>query len=335
MRQRYLATAVVAVVLAGGLAAGWYAASLPARVAVAHPSRGPAVEAIYATGTVEPVRWVKAGPTVPGRIAAFACEEGARVKAGQVLLRLDDAAARARLAELEAGLRFRQQEVERYRALLKREAASRQAYERALSDMDQGLAAVAAARQALTDTAVTSPLDGIILREDGEVGQVVHAGDPLCWIGQERPLRVTAEVDEEDIPRLGVGQRALITVDAFPDATFEGRVSDITPQGDPVNKSYRAHIALPEDAPLPVGMTAEVNVVVREAADAVLVPLAAVRNGAVWVVEEGIARRRPVRPGVFGDELVEIRDGLAGDESVILDPPPDLADGDPVRASAR
>jgi len=335
MKRKHWILIAAAIVAASAGGAAWRIARLPAAVAVATPARGPAVEAIYATGSVEPVVWVKVGPTIEGRIEAVPCAEGERVAAGDVLIRLEDRAARARVAELEAILRFRQQEVDRYRTLLKDNVASRQSYERARSELDQAAAALEVARQELADSVIRSPIDGVVLREEAEVGEVVNKGEPLCWIGDDRRLRITAEVDEEDVPRVAVGQPALIKADAYPETVFEGRVSEITPQGDPIAKSYRARIALPADTPLLVGMTVEVNVVVRREAAAILVPAAALRDGAVWLVEAGLARRRPVVTGVVGDERVEIRDGLSDGETVILDPPAGLGDGDPVRITRR
>jgi multidrug efflux pump subunit AcrA (membrane-fusion protein) len=87
---------------------------------------------------------------------------------------------------------------------------------------------------------------------------------------------------------------------------------------------------LPPDAPLLVGMTVEVNILVREVADALLVPAAAYRDGAVWLVVDGAAIRRSVEPGIIGRERIEIVAGLAEGDRVILDPPPDLAEGDAV-----
>jgi RND family efflux transporter MFP subunit len=331
MHHKVLFRVLAGVVLLAGGGGAWWLATRPPAVVVTSPGRGPAVEAIYATGTVEPVRWVKVGPTVPGRIEIFDCVEGAPVAGGQVLMRLEDRTQRARLAELEAAMRFKELELERYRTLLKNDFASRQAYERARSDLDQAQAAVEAARQALTDMTVRAPFDGVVLREDGEAGEVVKAGDALCWIGDPTRLRITAEIDEEDMPRIAVGQRTLLKADAYPGRSLDGRIDDITPQGDPVNKTYRARIALPADTPLLVGMTVEVNVIIRDTADAILVPPAALREGVVWVVEDGVARRRAVEIGVFGDDQVEILSGLDGDEILIVDPPNRLADGDAVR----
>jgi len=333
MSRRLPITVLLLLLAAGGGA--WLLAEMPPAVAVTTPTRGPVVEAVYATGSVEPTHWVKVGPIIPGRIEVHACVEGAPVKAGQMLIQLENASARAKLTEIDAMIRFRQAEVDRYSALVARDFASRQAYQRAVSDLDQSRAALVAAQRALDDTTIASPIDGMVLREEGEVGEVVRAGDVLCWVGQEKPLRITAEIDEEDMPRVATGQRALISADAFPDRTFEGRLAEITPLGDPVNKSYRARIGLPADTPLLTGMTTELNIIVREAADAILVPPEALLSNAVWTVEDGIARRRTVQTGVYGNDFVEIRGGLDGGETIILEPSSRLEDGGRVRTKSR
>ena len=86
-------------------------------------------------------------------------------------------------------------------------------------------------------------------------------------------------MDEEDIPLVTVGQPVLIKADAFPGRILDGTVAEITPKGDPVNKSYRVRIGLPPDTPLMIGMTVESNIVVRREDAALLVPQAASRDG--------------------------------------------------------
>jgi RND family efflux transporter MFP subunit len=305
----------------------YWQARTPARVTVNATVRGPAVDAVYATGTVEPIRWAKIASTETGRIVAYAVAEGRRVRTGEVLVRLDDTKARAALRELQTRVGYLRRDLDRYSTLVKRETVSRQAYDRVKSDLEQAKALAAVAQQRLKDLTMVAPLDGVVLRKDGEVGEVVQAGDVLLWVGQDRPYWITAEVDEEDIPRVISGQRALITADAFPDRVLEGTVSEVTPMGDPINKNYRVRVLLPEESPLLVGMTAEVNILVRAEENAVLVPEAALADGAVWVVVNGAARRRAVRLGVFGNGMVEILHGLGDGEMVILDPPADLAEG--------
>jgi RND family efflux transporter MFP subunit len=325
----------IAVLVLLGLGAWWFLEK-PPLVDSAQPSRGPAVDAIYATGTVEPIRWAKIASTETGRIIAYPAEEGRKVTIGDVLIHLDDARARAVLSELEARLSFLEGDLKRYETLAERGTVSRQTYDRVKSDLDQARAVVIAGRQRLADMTITAPLDGIILRKNGEVGEVVQADDVLLWIGQERPYWITAEVDEEDIPWVEPGQRALIKADAFPDRDLEGSVSEITPMGDAVNKQYRVRLLLPADSPLLIGMTTEINIIVRAEDNALLIPEAAVTgHGFVWLVEEGKARRREVELGIHGNDTVEVRSGLGENDQVILAPPGDLQEGSAVRVRGR
>jgi len=193
--------------------------------------------------------------------------------------------------------------------------------------------AEAAARR-LDDYTVRAPAAGIVLRRDAEVGEIVDTPAALFWVGEPLPLRVSAEVDEEDIAHIRAHQRVLLRADAFPNRSLQAEVSAITPRGDALRKSYRVRLALPDDTPLLVGMTVEANIVLRETPDAVLVPPRAVRAGHVFVVERETARLRPVTTGVQGPRATEIRSGLALGEAVIVDPPADLADGDVVRLRA-
>ncbi len=332
MRGRAILYGLAIVSLAAGAAGYFYVVGQP-KVNVAAVVRGHAVAAVYATGTVEPVNWAKVSPTVTGRIQTIYVRDGAQVTTGRPLIQLDDREARARLAELEARQRYWREELQRQTTLAERGFASRDARERAQSEFLQADAAIAAQRQRLSDLTLVSPMDGVVLRQDGEVGEVVDKQQVLFWIGQPKPLRITAEIDEEDIPRVAIAQRTLIKADAFPDQILEGTVAEITPKGDPINKSYRVRIGLPPDTPLKIGMTTEINVVVEERADVPLVPTAAVRGGAVFVVDNGVARRRPVKLGIVGRSLAEVKEGVALGEPVIVNPPEGLADGARVRVA--
>jgi len=322
--------------LLAGLAAAGTAAIFWSRipdVAVSAPIRGPAVQAVYATGVVEPVHWAKVTPLIRGRIAEICACEGRAVLKGERLARLDDREEQAAISELEARATFLTSELERYRRLVQRNVASAQAYERAASDVAQVKAAIAAARERLRHLELVAPLAGIVLRKDGEVGEVVQPGEILFWIGRERPLWIVAEVDEEDIPAVQPGQKVLIKADAFPAQSLPGSVARITPKGDPINKNYRVRIALPDTTPLHIGMTTEINIVAREQQDAMLVPVEALRQNGVFVVVEGRARHREVVTGIIGNSRAQIIDGLASNVRIIIDPPVGLADGDRVRVS--
>ncbi len=325
---------------AAGLAA-WAWLALPPRLGLAIATTGPALEAVYATGAVEPVHWARIGPATRARLVAVLVEEGQRVAEGQILARLDDRQSRALAEEAEARARFAAEDLARTRTLVARDIAARATLERAERDARAARAAADALVQRLEDYVVRAPTSGLVLRRDAEVGEVVDTPASLFWIGEPRPLRVTAEVDEEDIARIRLGQRALLRADAFPGQVLPAEVTQVTPKGDTARKAYRVRLSLPADTPLMVGMTVEANIVLREDATAVLVPPGAVtmaeavpgtpRRATIWVAEKETARRREVELGVLGARAIEVRGGLAAGEAVLLDAPAGLRHGQPIR----
>jgi RND family efflux transporter MFP subunit len=134
-------------------------------------------------------------------------------------------------------------------------------------------------------------------------------------------------VNEEDIPRVALGQTVLFRTDAFPDHNLEGKVGEITPMGDVAAKTFRVKIALPDDTPLKPGMSVEANIITREKPNALLVPADALQGNAVFVVDGGRARKRPVTIGIRGTRAVEILSGLADDEPVASPAATNLKDG--------
>ena len=327
MRRRLLPVLILALLAA----AGWFWWTLPPAVAVAIATTGPALRAVYATGSVEPVHWAKVGPSLRARITAVLVEEGQRVTEGQPMARLDDREAQHRVEEAEARARFAEEELARVRTLVTRDIASRATLDRAEAEARAVRAGTDAARRRLDDYLVRAPAAGLVLRRDAEVGEVVDTPAALFWIGEPRPLRVTAEVDEEDIAQVAEGQAVLLRADAFPGRVLHATVAQITPKGDAARKAYRVRLALPDDTPLLIGMTVEANIVLRQAEDAVLIPPAALRDGRVFVVRQETVERRSVELGVQGPRAVEVLHGLARGETVVLNPPPALADGQTVR----
>jgi RND family efflux transporter MFP subunit len=326
------ALVIIAVVLTAAVA--WWGLSPYGRpvVDLVPVERGPAVRAVYATGNVEPVRWAKITPLVQGRIEEIYVHENAEVAPGELLARLDETEIRATVTELEARRDYLVHEVDRTRALLTKGHGTEKAYELASSEYQQVLAAIAAANARRDHYILRSPIAGMVLRRDGEVGEVVNSQSVMYWIGRPKPLRIEAEVDEEDIARVAVGQTTLIKADAFPDQPLAGTVAEITPKGDPVNKSYRVRIALPDDTPLMIGMTTELNIVIERRDDAHLVPDTAVQDGRLWTVVDGRARPVPVRVGIRGNGRTEVS-AETGDlpGTVVGLPPAGLKAGDRVR----
>lgn len=317
-------------ILATAGAIYWWRAG-PVAVSVVAPVLGPAVEAVYATGTVEPTVMLPIAPRQASYLVELKVDEGTSVRQGQVLARLDDTDLRKTVEELAARERYARTHFARIKQLADRHVIAQIELDRARADLDAAEAALKRANALRGFMTLTAPADGLIIRRDGEIGQFIPVGQPIFYLSCCAPLRVTAEVDEEDIPRVRVGQKALLRADALPDHVFEGQVSEITPKGDPVARSYRVRLSLADPARLKVGMTVDANLIVFERRDALLVPSSAILDGAVWLVDHGELRRQPVRTGVTGAVHTEIVDGLTPQAQIVEMPSERLREGRPVR----
>ena len=309
----------------------------PPTVLVATPTRGPAVEAVYATGTVEPIRYARVGTKVSGRLTEVVAREGAPVEAGQVLAVIDAREEISRVQELSARLQLAASELERTRTLRRAGHVSAAVLDQMETAHAAALAALKGAQARLDEHFITAPVAGTILRSENQlkIGDMAQPGQVLFMVGDATALQIDAEVDEEDILKVADGQDALIRADAFAGRVLEGKVSGITPHGDPVARTYRVYIALPDDTPLVSGMTTEINIVVRREENALLVPLSAITGGAVWVVEDGRTQLRPVTLGAVGNMEAEILTGLSEDDIIVVNSAAGIAEGRRVRPDAR
>ena len=312
---------------------GWFMLR-PTAVSTATPFRGDAAEIVYANGVVEPRVWAKVTPLVRERIVEQCNCEGSKVAKDDILARLDATEAQAALAELEARLDLAQEELRRLSILAEKNAASQQALDRARSEFVQLQALVAGQKARLNSYVLRAPSAGVVLRQDGEVGEVAELGTVLFWVGEPTPLNVVADVNEEDIPRVKPGQRALLRSDAFPRQNLEAVVESITPKGDPITKTYRVYFRLPEDTPLRIGMSTDVNVIIRVSPNALLIPSVAVQGDNVFLIEGDRARLRTARIGIRGINGVEVLSGVEENARLISPYPQSLADGTRVRLLA-
>ena len=304
----------------------------PATVPVVQAVRGPAVEAVYGTGTVEPSVMIPIAGRIAARIAQLYADEGATVKKGDLLVRFEDRDLQGTLKELQAREDFARQEFDRSEKLLAGGTVARSAYDRAYADWQAAKSASDRARSEAGFLQLAAPVDGRVVRRDGEVGQLIPANQTVLWLAEDKPLRIASEIDEEDIARVAVGQDVLIRADAFAGKVFHGRVQSITPMGDAVARSYRVRIELAEDTPLLIGMTAETNIIIAEHKDAILLPAAAVTDGKVWRVVDGRLEERPVEVGIKGSDKVEILSGVAPDDAIAAAPAASFKPGMRVRA---
>jgi hypothetical protein len=154
----------------------------------------------------------------------------------------------------------------------------------------------------------------------------------LFWVGPPLPVQVVAEVNEEEINRIAVGQKAFLRSEAFPGQALRASVSQITPKGDPTRKTFRVYLLLPNDTPLRIGMSVEANIIFREKPSAIVVPAEAVAGNAIEAVNNGKIERMPVRVGIRGSRNVEIIGDVSRGMAVLSPFRPDLADGTLVKS---
>jgi RND family efflux transporter MFP subunit len=301
---------------------------------------------------------------IPGRLAYLGVSEGTRVRKGQVMARIENAdfvanvaAARATIGQTEVQLVQAKRDLERARTLLSQNVVPMTEVENAETRVHAAEAQLAAdrarlqlAEATLENTNVRAPFDGTVLRKDAEVGEIVApsgAGGGLARTGiatmaDLATLEVEVDVNEAYIAQVRNGQTARVTLDAYTDTSFAGRVRQVVPTADRNKATVLVKVAiLDRDPRILPEMAAKVlfenesNASVAATPRRVTVPAAAVvGEGAaakVWVVENDKAAARAVEVGRAVGDRVEIRSGLAGGERVVVGPPAGLAEGLKVR----
>lgn len=273
---------------------------------------GSLVVRVSATGTLQPVDTVEVGTQVSGTIASLGADFNQTVKRGQTIATLDPAVLTSQVTQAEATvIRLRaelaratvqaedaQLKLSRAEQLAARQLIAAQEVDTTRSDakvaavtvsaaeaqLHQAEAALQQARVNLSHTVVVSPVSGIVLSRNVEVGQTVAAGlqaPTLFVIARDLDtLQLEARVDEADIGRVQVGQPVTFTVDAYPGQTFSGRVRQVRLQPTVTQNvvSYTTVIDVPNPKQqLKPGMTATLDIEVARADDVLLVPAAALR----------------------------------------------------------
>jgi RND family efflux transporter MFP subunit len=319
--------AVLAVAAVGGAYLKYPDFFRPPTVTTATAILAPVSEAIYGTGTVEPERWAKVVPIQRRRLVELCRCEGQAVKAGQVLGRQDDAEERSALNELQINNEQLQRDLDRAEKDRDKGDAQKTEYERRSTLFEESKSRISAQKVRLDALVLRAPLDGMVLRRDGEVGEIVGPTDVLFWVGPPAPMQVVAEINEEEITGIAVGQKAFLRSEAFPTQALKATVSQITPKGDPTRKTFRVYLLLPRDTPLRIGMTVEVNIIYREKPAAIVVPAEAVTGNMIQVVDDGEVQRVPISVGIRGSRNVEIIGNVSRGATVLSPARADLADG--------
>lgn len=297
--------------------------------------RGKAVQSVYATGSVEARKMIPLAARSSARIVSINVAEGQKVDKNTILVQLENEEPLAAIEELQAKKSFLEKEFERQKKLLARNATAQESFDRAASELASLRATIKAAEIREQYLQITAPVDGTVIRRDGEPGELISANTPILWLASEEPLRITAEVDEEDIALVSVGQEVLIRADAFPGEIFAGRVAELTPKGDVIARSYRVRIDFIGETPLLIGMTVENNIIVRREENALLIPTSALLQNQIWSLQAGKAKSLQVRIGARGTEFTEVTQGLSETDEFLCNPPTDISEGDTIRTKLK
>ena len=291
--------------------------------------RGNIQAIVSATGTVQAVNSITISSRVTGLITEVKVKENDIVKAGQVLLVLDDTAIRAQVAQYQATLNNLAAVYERTKRLVEMGAV-------ALQQLDTDKANYLAAQAAYDNFSsqlgyyvITSPVNGMVIGTPTPAGETIvqgiSAAQSLLTIADMSKMEIKTLVDETDIGKVKVGQTVSFTVDAQADKIFTGKVMSISRNATTSSNVvyYPVYIAVdaPEDLLFPT-MTARVTITIGERNNTVVVPVAAIeeQNGKryVQVMNNGKVESTLVTIGLKDDENIEILTGLQEKDQIVI-----------------
>jgi len=330
-------------------------------------SRGDIVMTVTSTGTVNPVTTVLVGTQVSGTIKEIYVDFNSAVRKGQLIARIDPSlfdaqvnqaranvfSARANLEKAEATLVDAKRTMDRNKELFSKNLVARSDLDTSETNHETARASVSAAKAQVMQTEaalrvaetnlhytkIVSPVDGIVVSRNVDVGQTVAASfqtPTLFSIAQDlTKMQIDANVDESDIGNITVGQEVEFIVDAYPDMTFKGRVWQVRNAPITVQNVVTYDVVIQVDNPelkLKPGMTANVSIIVSVKKDVLKIPNAALRfkpseKGAqtaekkgpgVWMSEKGQLRRISVSTGISDGSYTEVVSGDLRDGQEII-----------------
>jgi len=324
---------------------------------------------ITATGTINPLTTVQVGTQVSGRIKEIYVDYNSQVKKGELLAEIDPAlfqaqvdqaranlsTAQANLVRAKANYENSKKNYERAKELFEKELIARAELDNAetafLSDQAQVTVATAQVAQAkanlenaetnLKYTKIISPIDGIIISRNVDIGQTVVASfqSPILFLVAEdmTKMQITTNVSEADIGDVKEGQEADFTVDAYPGLNFKGVVSQVRNSPTTIQNVVTYNVIVNVDNPelkLKPGMTANVSILVAKREEVLALPNEALRfsppaqnsnqpikrydKPGVWILEKGIPKRIEVQLGITDGNWTEIISGELKEKTRVI-----------------
>ncbi len=304
----------------------------PIPVETASLQRGD-VSAVYAgTANFEAEQEAQVVAKVAGEVKRILVEEGDQVKAGQVLATLDGDRLRLQLERAKANLGKMQNDYDRNVEVHAKGLVTEESFDGLRFDLEALKADVKLATLELSYTQIRASIDGVVTARDIKIGSNIKVNDPVFQIVDLQPLLAYLHVPEREFNRLQAGQTAAVQVDALGEAQFQGVIARISPVVDAQTGTFKVTIeARDPQNRLKPGMFSRFSVAYDVHEQVVLVPRDAVLGEApdatVFVVEDGLAKRRDIALGLTQGSNVEVTSGLDGDEQVVVIGQGGLRDG--------
>ena len=293
-------------------------------------------QGLTAVGSLRSDESVTIRPEVPGRISEIGFREGQRVAKGATLIRFDASVQRAELEQAEANLGLSKSRIERSRDLFNKGFISAQARDEAESNFKVAKATYDLSQARLTKLEIKAPFSGIVGLRTVSIGDYVKDGQDIVNLEEIDPLKVDFKIPEIYLKQVAVSQSLQITLDAFPNQTFQGKVFAINPLVDTNGRSIVIRATVKNtDARLRPGMFARVRLLFSDERDSVAVPEQSLipvgDEQYLFKVVDGRAQRFKVEIGQRRDGQVEVLQGLVAGEVVVTAGQLKLRDGSQVK----
>lgn len=284
-----------------------------------------------AVGTIVAVRSVTVGAELPGVIREIGFESGAYVKKGQLLVKLDTSTEDAQLQGALADAELAKANLDRAKNLRQGGANTPADLDAAQARAKQTEAAVANLRATIAKKTIRAPFDGRVAIRQVELGQAVSIGTPIASIQSVTPVYADFWLPQQALADVKVGERARITTETFPGATWDGQISTINPEVDPATRNVRVRATFGNaDGRLRPGMFVNVQVLSSKKHRVVIAPATAILyapyGDSVFLIESKkdangketlVARQQFVRLGERRGDFVAITQGLEAGQRVV------------------
>jgi membrane fusion protein (multidrug efflux system) len=317
----------------------------PETVTAAAATKQTWVATVDATGSVAAVQGVTIGAEVGGKVAKIEFEAGAKVQAGDLLVELDTSTEQAQLRAAEATAALAKANLDRSNDLIQKSTISRAEFDATDAQYKQAMAQADGIRAVIAKKNIRAPFAGRLGLRLINLGQILRDGEAVTTLQTLDPVYVNFSVPQQRLSVLSAGRPVRITTDAAPGETFEGKITAISPEVDPVTRNVRVQAtATNTGEKLRAGMFANVEVVLPENAQVLVIPATAVvyapYGDSVFIIEEKkneksgqmekVLRQQFIRLGTTRGDLVSVTQGLKPGESVVTTGVFKLRAGQPV-----